>query len=113
MGFGEGRIVGRERTLGAIEFINESLVQAEIIDDGETIVGRHVDGVRVRRFLALGIESVAGVLNEGGSFSELAVVENRKYRDASAGVVGDQNEFSRSVDHQVARVGAAGGDFIQ
>ena len=40
IGLGEWRVVKGKRTLGAVKFVHERLVQAEVIHDGEAVVGR-------------------------------------------------------------------------
>src|ERR1700746_3065615 len=42
--FGKGRGVGCERPVRTIEFVNEKLIESEIVDHGETVGGREMDG---------------------------------------------------------------------
>ena len=56
---------------------------------------------------------MAGVLHEGGGLAELSIFENRKCRDAAAGVVRHQNIFTRFVDRDVTGIGAARRHFVQ
>src|SRR5580698_3348139 len=60
--FCKGRSIRCEGALGAVEFVDHYFVQAKIVDDGEAVILRKVDRVRVRTFLALGVRTFAGML---------------------------------------------------
>ena len=85
----------------------------KIVDEGETIVWREVDRVRVRSFLPLGICAVPRVLHEGRGFAQFSVWHHWEGCDAAACVVRDQHVLSTFVDGDVARIGAARGNLIQ
>src|ERR1700686_4859701 len=40
----ERRIIGRERSLNAVELVDQQLVEAQVVDHGEAVVGRGVEG---------------------------------------------------------------------
>ena len=85
----EGRIIRGERSLGAVELVDEELVEAEIVDHGEMVVGREVDGVRVGSLLALGIDSVAHrtTLEENGlTIAVLPTSLDKIYPSSHAGL---------------------------
>src|SRR3954466_7389776 len=69
--FGERRIIGLERSFRLVEFVYQQFVEREIVDEGEALVGGKVDGVGMCGFLALRIQAVAGVLDEGRRLAEL------------------------------------------
>ena len=53
-------------------------------------------------FLALGIDAGAFVLDEGCGFSEGAIGFDGKRGDASAAVIGHEDEFARAIHRNVA-----------
>ena len=40
IGLGEWRVVGSERAFSAVKFVDQRLIKAKIVHDGEAIVGR-------------------------------------------------------------------------
>ena len=104
---------GASDPFAAVELVDERFVETEIVYDGETVVGRQIDGVSVWAFLPLWICAVTGVLHKGRSLTQASIVEHRKYCDAAAGVVCHQNILSGFVHGDVAGICAVGGDFIQ
>ena len=67
----------------------------------------------MRAFLALGVGPMSMVLHERCRFANPAVLVNREDCDAPAGVVRHQHPFPTLVDDDVARIGAAGWDFVE
>src|ERR1700728_1729482 len=110
--FGEWRIVRRKRSLRRVELIDEHLVQSKIVDEGKATIGREIDRVRMRTFLALGIRSMPGVLYKSCRFAQFSAFEYGEYRNATTSVVGDQHILSGPVDDDVAGVGAARGNLV-
>src|SRR5439155_17481251 len=73
------------------------------------LVGRvQVDGVGVRRLLAVGVDALALVLDEGAGGLQAAVLGDWQTADAAAAVVGRQHALALLVHDQVARAVAAG-----
>src|SRR5437867_11904557 len=91
---GERRIVGSERTLARVEFVNEHLIESEVTRQRETIGGVRGDVVRMRPFLSLRIGARPFVLNERGRFAELAIAENGQHLDAATAVIGHEDKFA-------------------
>src|SRR4029077_8408704 len=104
--FGEGRSVGRERAFGGVEAVDQDFVEAEIGGEDEAIIGGSADPVGVRAFLALFVDTGAGVLHESGGGSEAAAFANRKHSDAPAVVISDQDKLAGFVERDVTRTGA-------
>src|SRR6266852_4493523 len=102
--------VGNESAL--VKSVNDRLVETEIINNGETVIRRQINRVRVRALLPFRVCAVAGVLHKRRSFAKPAVLGYGEYRHAAAGVVGDQNIFPGFVDDDVAGICAFGSDLI-
>ena len=62
-----------ERPVRSVEGIHEQLVESEVGDDSEAIVGRHRDGVRVRPLLTFRIHAGALVADERGEVANFSV----------------------------------------
>ena len=107
------RRIWRQLSLHVVEFVDEHVVEAEIGDEREAIVGRRADPVRVRGLLALFVEAVAAVLHEAARDAEAAVGLDLERGDAAAVVVGDEDEATRFVERDEAGAGAVRGDLIQ
>ena len=67
----------------------------------------------MRPFLALGVDAGAFVLHKRRGLAQTAVAENWEHRQASAAVVGDQDELSSLIHGEVARTRPAGRHFVQ
>src|SRR5581483_5316382 len=106
--FREGRIIRGESSFRGVVLVDQKLIEPKVIDKGEALIWREVDGVRVGRFLALGIRAVPSVLHESRGLAKFPVGKDGEDCDASAGIVGDQDVLARFVDEDVARIGAAG-----
>jgi len=104
---GERGIVGCEGALGGVEPVDHQLVQTRVGDDGEAVVGRDVDGVRVRLALPLRVDARTGVLHKRRGLAEPAVAVNGAHRDAAARVVGDQHVRAGPVHGDEGRARAA------
>lgn len=110
---GKGRVVRRQGTSFGVETLHQQLIESQVDGDGETIVGRGLNPVRMRAFLPLFIDAGARVLHEGRSLADAAVGLYREDSHVSSRVVRHQGVLSGLVERDVARVGAARCDFIQ
>src|SRR5258708_9691399 len=73
MGFGDERVLS-EGSFGGVKRISEQLIEPEISDQGETVIGRQSDGVGMRSLLPFLVRAArAPVLHEGGSFAQSAI----------------------------------------
>ena len=72
---------------GGVERIREYLVEPEISDQGETVVGRHGNRVGVRLLLPFLVHSRPVVLHKGRRFAEAAIFQHRENGDAAPRVV--------------------------
>src|SRR5512133_1455829 len=107
------RIVRSKGSGFRIEAIDQQLIQTQINCNCETIVGRGLDPVRVRTFLAFTVHARSCVLNESRSLADPAIALNWKYRDAPASIVGDQYILPGLVERDIAGIGSSRSDFVQ
>ena len=110
---GKCRVVRRERALGGIETVDQDFVEAEIRDVGKAIGRIHVDVVRVRLLLAVGIDARSRVLHERRGCLQPAVAIHRQDFDAATPVVRHQHGAAGAIDRQVRRSAAAGRLLVQ
>ena len=78
---------GREHGGSVIEAVDMNHVAAQVVDIGESVVGREGREVGVRTFLAVFVGAVDGVMLCPDSGAEFAVVD-KKAGSAAAAVVG-------------------------
>ena len=111
-GFPGWRVVGCELRGARIEVEDVDLVEAEVVDEQETVVGRDGDAVRVRGFLALMVGSVTGKLLERDRWAEVAIIADEKRCSAAAAVVCGKDRTASVVDRDMAGAVAISGDLI-
>jgi len=98
---------------GGVEGVGKHAVDAEVGDKGEAVVGRKIDAVSVRGFLAGGVYARAGVLDDGAEGAEATVRLEAHGGRAAAAVVGDEEGLAGGVHDDVARAGVAGGLLVE
>src|SRR5262245_50467197 len=107
------RIVGRQGSFAAIEFIAKDLVEPKGARDRKTVCVVRCDVMRVRTLLALRIGARPFVLNERRRFAELAITEDGDNLHAAAAVIGHENELSLLVHIEMAGAVATGSLLVQ
>ncbi len=93
---------GRERGIGGVERVGEDLVETEIANDHEAIVGRDMGRVHVRGFLPIRIHAATAVLMNAFNRTERSVFMDRHRYDFSAVIMRDDEAALRRIDHQMA-----------
>src|SRR5262245_38500584 len=106
--FGPWRIVGSQSASWRIEPIDKKLVESQIGGHGKAIGRIEVDGVGMRPFLPVRIDTRTLVLDKRGGWTQPAVVRDRKHRHTAAAVVGNQDVLAGAVHGDVAWSGAFG-----
>lgn len=102
-----------ERSRGCVEFIRKDLVEAQIGDVDSVVVFRWSDPVGVRSGLIF-MRAVFALVGQGsGVFAEFAAGKNGKDDDVAAGVVGDEEIFSRAVEGEMTGIFTDGGKLIE
>src|SRR5580692_11420286 len=96
-----------------IESVHQQLIEPQVRDNHKMIVGRKHRGVSVRPLLALFIHARSFMLDERRGFTEAAVLQQRKYGDASAIVIGNQRVFPAAIQRNVRGPFAARWNLIQ
>src|SRR5580693_10043272 len=86
-----------------IESVHQQLIEPQVRDNHKMIVGREHRGVSVRSLLALFIHARSFMLDERRGFTEAAVLQQRKYGDVSAIVIGNQRVFAAAIQRDVRR----------
>src|SRR5262245_41777823 len=108
-----GRVVGDQRTVGRIEFIDHDLVKAKVTSEGEPIGGVGRNKMPVRPSLALLVHTGTAVLDKGGWRVQTSIRLDGQSLDAASPVVRHQNRLAGFIDRNVARAVAAGRLLVQ
>ena len=109
----EGWIVGGKFGSGGVELVDHDAIGAEVVDEGEAVVGGDDDAVGVGGFLAGLDGAVAGELDVRDEFAELAV-DGDCAGDYGAGtVVGGDEAAAGMVDDSVDAVAVGVGDGVE
>src|SRR6266568_8927457 len=111
--FGEGWLARLEGASGGVKAVDEQLIQPQIGRKDKTVVGRHLNRVRVRTLLALRISAGTVVLDPGRGRAQTAVWQDWEFGNASAVVICHQNKLPGLIERDKARAGAPGGDLVQ
>ena len=101
-------IVRRQRSFGAIEPVDQDLVQTQIRGKRKLVRGIEIDRVRVRRFLTLLVHARSAMLDCSGRGGEKPIGADRQNADASAAIICNQYVSSRGIDDQVTGTGPVG-----
>src|SRR5882724_8772263 len=109
----ERRIVGRKRAGGSVESVYEQLVHSQIGHDGEAVVRRNVDRMRVSLGLEGRIPALADVFHERSLLAQRTVVFDPQDRNAAAAKICHQDIVAGLVDGEVTRAGPSGGQGVQ
>ena len=96
-----------------VEAINHHLIESQIGCEGEVIIRRREDAVRVRRFLPFLVNARAFVLNECRGFAQAAVLIHGHGGHASAVIVGNQNVLAGMIHAHMAGPGPARRNLVQ
>src|ERR1041385_2029432 len=110
--FGERLFAGRELSGGAIEVIDQHLIDTEICGEGMTLRAIEDDAVRVWSFL-LFLGSGTFVLLNLGDHSQRSIRTYRQHAHVAASVICDEERSFLLIDSQITRVCALSRLFIQ
>src|SRR5438034_773627 len=107
------RIVGDERTIGGIEFIDHDFVETEVAREREPIRRIGCDKMPVRPLLALFVHAGTAVLDEGGRRVQTSVRLDGQRLDAATAIVRHQKRLAGFIDSDMARTVTAGGLLVK